>query len=144
MVIRQPGRQAGWRLEFLTALPFRTSNLSVPLLSFLQNRPSISRRRSCGKVSARLPLLTAGACIGLILLPTSAVKAGDSIAAAANGSDPATPADSKASSFHRGGGLTMRLVSDVTAIQPGQTFHLGLWIQHEPGYHTYWSSQKCW
>lgn len=41
--------------------------------------------------------------------------------------------------FH-GSGLRVQLVSDVTAIQPGHTFYVGLWIQHEPGFHTYWSN----
>lgn len=35
-------------------------------------------------------------------------------------------------------GLNIRLVSEVTAVVPGQPFRLGLFIQHEPGYHTYW------
>ncbi|MES2708349.1 MAG: protein-disulfide reductase DsbD domain-containing protein [Verrucomicrobiota bacterium] len=40
----------------------------------------------------------------------------------------------------KGSGLRVRLVSDVTAIQPGAVFHIGLWIQHDFGYHTYWSN----
>lgn len=39
-----------------------------------------------------------------------------------------------------GKGLSVQLVSDTRIIQPGQTFHLGLWIEHEPGYHTYWQN----
>ena len=35
-------------------------------------------------------------------------------------------------------GLKIQLVSETTAIVPGQPFYLGLYIQHEPGYHTYW------
>ncbi|MDB6132795.1 MAG: Thiol:disulfide interchange protein [Verrucomicrobiales bacterium] len=49
-------------------------------------------------------------------------------------------AQEKLPSHFKGSGLQVRLVSDVTALQPGQTFHLGLWIQHNPGYHTYWSN----
>lgn len=39
-----------------------------------------------------------------------------------------------------GPGLTVELVSEMKVIQPGQTFHLGLWIRHDPGYHTYWKN----
>ena len=35
-------------------------------------------------------------------------------------------------------GLKIRLVPETTAIVPGQPFHVGVFIQHEPGYHTYW------
>ncbi len=35
-------------------------------------------------------------------------------------------------------GLKLQLVSEVTSIQPGQPFSVGLFIQHEPGWHTYW------
>lgn len=35
-------------------------------------------------------------------------------------------------------GLTIDLVSESTAIVPGQTFRVGLSIRHEPGWHTYW------
>ncbi|HYF36494.1 MAG TPA: protein-disulfide reductase DsbD domain-containing protein, partial [Prosthecobacter sp.] len=35
-------------------------------------------------------------------------------------------------------GLKIQLVPEVTAIAPGQPFFVGLFIQHEPGYHTYW------
>lgn len=52
---------------------------------------------------------------------------------------PALHAADATDHFH-GSGLKVQLVSDVSAIQPGQTFYLGLWIQHEPGYHTYWSN----
>ena len=39
-----------------------------------------------------------------------------------------------------GKGLTVRCVSDAATIRAGQTFYLGLWIQHEAGYHTYWQN----
>ena len=39
-----------------------------------------------------------------------------------------------------GKGLRVQLVSDRQVIKAGETFHLGLWIQHEPGYHTYWQN----
>lgn len=39
-----------------------------------------------------------------------------------------------------GKGVTVQLVSDVRVIQPGQTFHLGLWLHHDAGYHTYWQN----
>lgn len=35
-------------------------------------------------------------------------------------------------------GLTLQLVPATTAIVPGQPFRVGLFIQHEPGWHTYW------
>jgi DsbC/DsbD-like thiol-disulfide interchange protein len=35
-------------------------------------------------------------------------------------------------------GLTIELVSEVTSITPGQPFHVGLFIKHEKGWHTYW------
>ena len=41
---------------------------------------------------------------------------------------------------HRGEGLKVELVSEVTAIIPGQPFYMGLFIHHEAGYHTYWKS----
>jgi DsbC/DsbD-like thiol-disulfide interchange protein len=53
------------------------------------------------------------------------------------------PAGSRAeapSALFEGKGLTVKLVSDVTSVAAGQTFHLGLWLRHEPGYHTYWQN----
>ncbi len=38
----------------------------------------------------------------------------------------------------RGGRLDIRLVSEVNAIQPGQTFTVGVYLKHEKGWHTYW------
>lgn len=35
-------------------------------------------------------------------------------------------------------GLKIELVPEATAIVPGQDFRVGLFIQHEPGWHTYW------
>lgn len=35
-------------------------------------------------------------------------------------------------------GLQIQMVSEVTAIQPGKPFYAGVFIHHEPGYHTYW------
>lgn len=35
-------------------------------------------------------------------------------------------------------GLKLRLVPETTAIVPGQSFRVGLFIQHEKGWHTYW------
>ncbi len=35
-------------------------------------------------------------------------------------------------------GLRVELVSEVTHIQPGTPFYVGVFIQHEPGFHTYW------
>jgi len=34
--------------------------------------------------------------------------------------------------------LRIALVSEVTSIQPGQSFYVGLHLQHPQGYHTYW------
>lgn len=34
--------------------------------------------------------------------------------------------------------LDSRLVADRTAVVPGETLRLGLWLQHDPGWHTYW------
>ena len=45
-----------------------------------------------------------------------------------------------ASCIFNGKGVRVQLVSDASKIQAGQTFHLGLWLQHEPGYHTYWQN----
>lgn len=35
-------------------------------------------------------------------------------------------------------GLKIKLVAESTAIVPGQSFRAGLFIQHDPGWHTYW------
>ena len=35
-------------------------------------------------------------------------------------------------------GLTVQLVPETSAIVPGETFRVGLFIHHEPGWHTYW------
>ncbi len=35
-------------------------------------------------------------------------------------------------------GLKLQLVPEVTAIVPGESFRVGLFIQHEKGWHTYW------
>ncbi len=35
-------------------------------------------------------------------------------------------------------GLKLQLVHETTAIVPGQPFRVGLFIQHEKGWHTYW------
>jgi len=40
----------------------------------------------------------------------------------------------------RGGQISMQLMSEVKSVRPGQTFTLGLWIRHAPGWHTYWSN----
>jgi thiol:disulfide interchange protein DsbD len=54
---------------------------------------------------------------------------------------PAAPAGAEeVSATFTGKGLSVQLVSDATTIQPGQTFHLGLWLRHDPGYHTYWQN----
>ncbi len=41
---------------------------------------------------------------------------------------------------HKGKGLTVTLVADVTAVQSGKSFYAGLLIRHERGYHTYWKN----
>lgn len=38
------------------------------------------------------------------------------------------------------GGLRIEMVSEVREVHPGQPFYVGLFLQHDPGYHTYW---KC-
>jgi DsbC/DsbD-like thiol-disulfide interchange protein len=43
-----------------------------------------------------------------------------------------------AGSVFSGKGLTVELLSEVKSVTPGQPFHAGLLIRHEPGYHTYW------
>jgi thiol:disulfide interchange protein DsbD len=48
-------------------------------------------------------------------------------------------AEERPASF-TGKGISLELVADAKVIQPGQTFHLGLWLEHEPGYHTYWQN----
>ncbi|SKB03116.1 Thiol-disulfide interchange protein, contains DsbC and DsbD domains [Prosthecobacter debontii] len=35
-------------------------------------------------------------------------------------------------------GLSIQLVPETTAIVPGQPFRVGIYIQHQPGWHTYW------
>lgn len=35
-------------------------------------------------------------------------------------------------------GLTVDLVSEVSHVQPGTPFYVGVFIHHEPGFHTYW------
>jgi thiol:disulfide interchange protein DsbD len=35
-------------------------------------------------------------------------------------------------------GLSIQLVPETSAIVPGETFRVGLFIHHEPGWHTYW------
>lgn len=35
-------------------------------------------------------------------------------------------------------GLKVQLVSEVTAVVPGQPFTVGLWMDHDRGHHTYW------
>ncbi len=35
-------------------------------------------------------------------------------------------------------GLTLQLVSEQAAVVPGKSFTVGLWIQHDRGWHTYW------
>jgi DsbC/DsbD-like thiol-disulfide interchange protein/cytochrome c biogenesis protein CcdA len=34
--------------------------------------------------------------------------------------------------------LNSRLVAEQSAVVPGQALRLGLWLQHDPGWHTYW------
>lgn len=46
----------------------------------------------------------------------------------------------EAQAFFQGKGLTVQLVSDVSSVRPGETFQLGLWLKHEPDYHTYWQN----
>ena len=36
------------------------------------------------------------------------------------------------------GPVQIQLVSEKTAIVPGRPLDVGLWIRHDPGYHTYW------
>ena len=38
----------------------------------------------------------------------------------------------------RGTNLKVEFVSEVTAVRPGQPFYAGIYIQHDPGCHTYW------
>ncbi len=35
-------------------------------------------------------------------------------------------------------GLKLQLVPEVTAIVPGESFRVGLYVQHDKGWHTYW------
>lgn len=52
----------------------------------------------------------------------------------------ACSAASAGEASHKGKGLTVTLVADVTAVQPGKSFYAGLLIRHERGYHTYWKN----
>lgn len=42
------------------------------------------------------------------------------------------------SSANRDSPLQVRLVSEVTAVQPGKAFQIGLHLRHGPGHHSYW------
>ena len=41
---------------------------------------------------------------------------------------------------YRGGDVNLQLISEVKSIQPGEPFTVGLYIQHGPGFHTYWQN----
>ena len=41
---------------------------------------------------------------------------------------------------YRGGKVQLQLMSEVKSIQPGKKFTVGLWIRHQPGWHTYWTN----
>jgi DsbC/DsbD-like thiol-disulfide interchange protein len=41
-------------------------------------------------------------------------------------------------SSHAQTGLKLQLVAETSAIVPGQTFRVGLYIRHDKGWHTYW------
>lgn len=40
--------------------------------------------------------------------------------------------------IHAQTGLKLQLVSEKSAVVPGKPFTVGLWIDHDRGYHTYW------
>lgn len=128
-------------LKSLTVLPFRTSKLPVSPLPFYENRRPSPLRRAFPALAAGLLFLAAST--GLSPAGDGTVPPADS-GAAGSGTLALLPSsgnsEAKVSDRRQGGGLRMRLVSNVSAVQPGQTFYLGLWIQHDPGYHTYWSN----
>lgn len=37
-------------------------------------------------------------------------------------------------------GVALALATDVRTIRPGEPFRAGLWIRHQPGFHTYWKA----
>ncbi len=41
---------------------------------------------------------------------------------------------------YRGGQIELQLISEVRSIRPGEPFTVGLYIQHGPGFHTYWQN----
>jgi thiol:disulfide interchange protein DsbD len=41
---------------------------------------------------------------------------------------------------YRGGDVSLQLISEVLSIRAGEPFTVGLYIQHGPGYHTYWQN----
>lgn len=41
---------------------------------------------------------------------------------------------------YRGGDVQLQLISEVKSIRPGEPFTVGLYIQHGPGFHTYWQN----
>ncbi len=43
-------------------------------------------------------------------------------------------------SFHEGVGVRLELISEYEKVAPGQTFTVGLKLNHKDGYHTYWRS----
>src|SRR6185503_20834995 len=53
---------------------------------------------------------------------------------------PPVQAAPPAGAEYRGKGLTVELVSEVTAVRPGVPFYAGLFIQHDPKHHTYWKN----
>jgi DsbC/DsbD-like thiol-disulfide interchange protein len=54
-------------------------------------------------------------------------------------SAPADAPQASASVFH-GKGLAVELVSEVSAMRPGEPFYAGIFIHHEGGSHTYWKN----
>ena len=46
----------------------------------------------------------------------------------------------EAKNFFRGKGVDVELISEVTSVQPGQTFTVGFRLNHAAKYHTYWKN----
>ncbi len=102
--------------------------------------PHVAGRRSCLREGVLLTI--AFVIAGLCLPDVVAADLGTAAGAGVTFSDAelvAGAAQAPTKDF-RGGQISMQLMSEVKSIKPGQTFTLGLWIRHAPGWHTYWSN----
>ncbi len=99
-------------------------------------------RQSCHFTHLSAPAIAVAIALPAMLLAFA-------VAEAAEPAEPATggPVGAKRiiegaavapSQDYRGGQVEMQLISEVNSVRAGQPFTVGLWIQHAPGWHTYW------